>query len=132
MPAAVRDNPALSRCELDVNGVTAVANHQRDGGVMTFTHTEVPPRARHGGIASQPIAGALQSVRARGLKNRAALLVRESLRRPSIRKFTTSWRNSCRRLLDDQITVIVDREPGLARLSHDRRVPIHLARLRSA
>src|SRR5271154_7215708 len=81
MPAAVRDNPALSRFELDVNGVTAVANHQRDGGVMTFTHTEVPPRARHGGIASQPIAGALQSVRARGLKNRAALLVRESLRR---------------------------------------------------
>jgi uncharacterized protein len=68
MPAAVRDNPALSRFELDVNGVTAVANYRRDGGVMTFTLTEVPPQARHGGIASQLIAGALQSVRARGLK----------------------------------------------------------------
>jgi predicted GNAT family acetyltransferase len=68
MPAAVRDNPALSRFELDVDGVTAVANYQLDGGVMTFTHTEVPPPARHGGIASQLIEGALEAARARGLK----------------------------------------------------------------
>jgi uncharacterized protein len=68
MAAEVRDNPALSRFELDVNGVTGVANYQLNGGVMTFTHTEVPPQARHGGIASQLIAGALQAARARGLK----------------------------------------------------------------
>jgi predicted GNAT family acetyltransferase len=68
MAAEVRDNPALSRFELDVNGVTAVANYQLNGGVMTITHTEVPPQARHGGIASQLIAGALQVARARGLK----------------------------------------------------------------
>jgi uncharacterized protein len=68
MAAEVRDNPALSRFELDVNGVTAVANYQLQGGVMTLTHTEVPPQARHGGIASQLIAGALQAARARGLK----------------------------------------------------------------
>jgi len=68
MPAAVRDNSARSRFELDVNGVTAVANYQLEGGVMTFTHTEVPPQPRHGGIASQLIEGALQAVRARGLK----------------------------------------------------------------
>jgi uncharacterized protein len=68
MAAGVHDNPALSRFELDVNGVTAVANYQLNGKVMTFTHTEVPPQARHGGIASQLIAGALQAVRARGLK----------------------------------------------------------------
>ncbi|MGA9323380.1 MAG: GNAT family N-acetyltransferase [Xanthobacteraceae bacterium] len=68
MAAEVRDNPALSRFELDVNGVTAVANYQLKGGVMTITHTEVPPQARHGGIASQLIAGALQVARARGLK----------------------------------------------------------------
>jgi predicted GNAT family acetyltransferase len=68
MAAEVRDNPALSRFELDVNGVTAVANYQLNGGVMTITHTEVPPQARHGGIASQLIAGALQAARARGLK----------------------------------------------------------------
>lgn len=68
MTAEVRDNPALSRFELDVNGVTAVANYQLKGGVMTFAHTEVPPQARHGGIASQLIAGALQAARARGFK----------------------------------------------------------------
>jgi uncharacterized protein len=68
MAADVRDNPALSRFELDVNGVTAVANYQLKGGVMTITHTEVPPQARHSGIASQLIAGALQVARARGLK----------------------------------------------------------------
>lgn len=68
MAAEVRDNPAVSRFELDVNGVTAVANYQLKGGVMTITHTEVPPQARHGGIASQLIAGALQVARARGLK----------------------------------------------------------------
>jgi uncharacterized protein len=66
--AEVRDNPSLSRFELDVNGVTAVANYQLKGRVMTITHTEVPPQARHGGIASQLIAGALQVARARGLK----------------------------------------------------------------
>jgi hypothetical protein len=68
MPSAVRDNPALSRFELDANGVTAVANYKLDGNVMTFTHTEVPPEARHGGIASRLIDGALQMARARGVK----------------------------------------------------------------
>jgi uncharacterized protein len=36
--------------------------------VMTFTHTEVPARARHRGIASRLIEGALADVRARGFK----------------------------------------------------------------
>jgi hypothetical protein len=64
----VRDNPALSRFELDASGVTAVANYQIAGNVITFTHTEVPPQARGGGIASRLIAGALQAARERGLK----------------------------------------------------------------
>jgi uncharacterized protein len=68
MAAAVRDNPALSRFELDAGGVTAVANYRLSGGVMTFTHTEVPPQARHGGIASRLIEGALATARGRGLK----------------------------------------------------------------
>jgi uncharacterized protein len=68
MAAAVRDNPALSRFELDAGGVTAVANYRLNGGVMTFTHTEVPPQARHGGIASRLIEGALAAARSRGLK----------------------------------------------------------------
>jgi uncharacterized protein len=68
MADTVRDNPALSRFELDADGVTAVANYRLNGGVMTFTHTEVPPQARHGGIASRLIEGALAMARARGLK----------------------------------------------------------------
>ena len=68
MPSAVRDNPALSRFELVVNGVTAVANYKLANGIMTFTHTEVPEAARHGGIASRLMEGALENARARGLK----------------------------------------------------------------
>jgi predicted GNAT family acetyltransferase len=68
MSAAVRDNPALSRFELDANGATAVSYYTLAGGVMTFTHTEVPLQARGGGIASRLIAGALEAARARGLK----------------------------------------------------------------
>jgi len=68
MPSSVRDNPALSRFELDTGGVTAVAHYKIANGVITFTHTEVPPQARGGGIASRLIAGALEAARARGLK----------------------------------------------------------------
>ncbi len=68
MTDIVRDNPALSRFELDADGVTAVANYRLAGGVMTFTHTEVPPHARGAGIASRLIAGALAAARARELK----------------------------------------------------------------
>ena len=66
--AAVRDNTALSRFELDADGVTAVANYHLVGSVMTITHTEVPPRARNRGIASRLIEGMLADARARGLK----------------------------------------------------------------
>lgn len=66
--AAIRDNPALSRFELDAGGVTAVAYYKLADGVITFTHTEVPPQAQGAGIASSLIAGALEAARARGLK----------------------------------------------------------------
>jgi predicted GNAT family acetyltransferase len=68
MPSAVRDNPALSRFELDAGGVTAVANYRIADGVITFLHTETPAQARGQGIASQLVEGALQAVRARELK----------------------------------------------------------------
>jgi len=68
MPSAVRDNPAHSRFELDADGITAVAYYKLADGVITFTHTEVPPQARGAGIASRLIAGALEAARSRGLK----------------------------------------------------------------
>jgi hypothetical protein len=68
MASAVRDNKALSRFELDANGVTAFANYQLGDGVIAISHTETPVAARGQGIASKLVAGALEIVRARGLK----------------------------------------------------------------
>ena len=64
----VRDNTALSRFELDADGITAFANYQLAGNVITIAHTETPLRARGRGIASKLVAGVLDAVRARGLK----------------------------------------------------------------
>ena len=68
MSSAVRDNPALSRFELDVAGVTAIAIYRLENGVMTLTHTEVPREAREHGIGSKLVKGALEAARSRGLK----------------------------------------------------------------
>jgi uncharacterized protein len=68
MMSAVRDNKALSRFELDANGVTAFANYQLGNGVITISHTETPVAARGQGIASKLVAGALDIARAHGLK----------------------------------------------------------------
>jgi predicted GNAT family acetyltransferase len=68
MSSAVRDNHALSRFELDANGVTAFANYKLGDGVVSILHTETPVEARGQGIASKLVAGALDIVRARGLK----------------------------------------------------------------
>jgi uncharacterized protein len=64
----VHDNTALSRFELDADGVTAFVNYRIDGGVITLLHTETPPQARGQGLASQLIAGTLEIACARGLK----------------------------------------------------------------
>ena len=68
MPAAIRDNTALSRFELDAGGVTAYMNYQLAGGVLTLNHTETPVQARGRGIASQLVEGVLAMARARALK----------------------------------------------------------------
>ena len=68
MPDTVRNNPALSRFELDANGHTAVAYYQLSPGVITFTHTEVPPQLAGHGIGSQLVRGALETARAQGLE----------------------------------------------------------------
>jgi predicted GNAT family acetyltransferase len=68
MPSDVRDNPALSRFELEVDGHVAVADYRRAGGVMTFTHTGVAPELEGRGIGSRLVRGALEAARAEGLK----------------------------------------------------------------
>jgi len=69
MPAAaVRDNTALSRFELDDRGVTAFLTYRLAGNVITLQHTETPVAARGHGLGSRLVEGVLQTVRARGLK----------------------------------------------------------------
>jgi predicted GNAT family acetyltransferase len=68
VPDTVRNNSALNRFELDVDGHTAVAYYQLSPGVITFTHTEVPQELSHRGIGSELIRGALESARAQKLK----------------------------------------------------------------
>jgi predicted GNAT family acetyltransferase len=67
-PTTVRDNTALQRFELESGGAIAVAYYRRSPGVIAFTHTEVPPQIRERGIGSQLLQGALEAVRAEGLK----------------------------------------------------------------
>lgn len=67
-PAEIRDNPALNRFELDVDGHTAVLLYRLAPGVITFTHTETPAALRERGIGARLVRGALEQVRARGLK----------------------------------------------------------------
>ena len=62
------NNKALHRYELAVDGHLAATYYKLDGGVITFIHTEVPPELGGKGIGSKLIKGALDQVRAEGLK----------------------------------------------------------------
>ena len=62
------NNQAEHRYELAVDGHIAVTYYEIADGVITFFHTEVPPELGGKGIGSQLIQGALDQVRAEGLK----------------------------------------------------------------
>ena len=68
MNDAVSNNPAHQRYELDVDGHIAATYYKIADGVITFIHTEVPPELGGKGIGSRLIKGALDQVRADGLK----------------------------------------------------------------
>jgi uncharacterized protein len=65
---AVRDNKSRQRFELDVEGTMAFANYRLAPGKVIITHTETPPALRGHGIASELVKGALEMIRAEGLK----------------------------------------------------------------
>ncbi len=68
MPNMVRNNTELHRFELDADGHMAVAYYRLSPGVISFTHTEVPNELSGRGIGSALARGALDIVRAQGLK----------------------------------------------------------------
>jgi uncharacterized protein len=65
---SVRDNKAQNRFELDVEGTVAFANYRLAPSSVVITHTETPRALRGQGIASELVEGALQLIRADGLK----------------------------------------------------------------
>jgi predicted GNAT family acetyltransferase len=62
------NNKARHRYELAVDGHIAATYYAIADGVITFIHTEVPPELGGRGIGSKLIKGALDQVRADGLK----------------------------------------------------------------
>ena len=64
----VRDNAALNRFELDVEGGIAVAYYRAAPGRITITHTEVPTALRGRGLGSVLVKGSLDLARAQGRK----------------------------------------------------------------
>jgi len=68
MTDKINNNTAQHRFELEVEGHLATAHYEREGNVFTFTHTEVPPELGGKGVGSTLVKGALDQVRAEGLK----------------------------------------------------------------
>jgi predicted GNAT family acetyltransferase len=68
MNDAVSDNSTEKRFELEVDGHIAAAHYELSDGVITFVHTDVPPELGGKGIGSKLVKGALDQVRAGGLK----------------------------------------------------------------
>ena len=68
MTDIVSDNPAEHRFELKAGDHLALAYYNLAPGIITFTHTEVPQELSGQGIGSKLARGALEQVRARGLK----------------------------------------------------------------
>ena len=64
----VRDNTAMNRYELDVDGGGAFANYRRTTTADIITHTETPRALRGRGIASELVKGALELIRGDGRK----------------------------------------------------------------
>jgi hypothetical protein len=64
----VRDNKAQNRFELDVEGTVAFADYRRTSSAVIISHTETPRSLRGKGVASELVQGALQLIRADGLK----------------------------------------------------------------
>jgi predicted GNAT family acetyltransferase len=68
MTEIVRDNAALKRFELETDGHTAYLYYRLEPGVITLVHTEVPQELGGRGVGSTLVRGALEAIRAKGLR----------------------------------------------------------------
>ncbi len=68
MTGTVRDDAAQHRFELEVDGHAAALYYRLEPGVITLVHTEVPSELGGRGVGSTLVPGALDAIRAKGLK----------------------------------------------------------------
>jgi uncharacterized protein len=68
MMGEVINNKAHHRYELAIDGHVAATYYKLADGIITFIHTEVPPELGGKGVGWKLIQGALDQVRADGLK----------------------------------------------------------------
>jgi uncharacterized protein len=66
--ATLRNNAALSRYELDLEGGLAFAVYRASPGIVTIVHSEVPAAIRGSGAGSAFVRQVLEEVRRQGLK----------------------------------------------------------------
>lgn len=64
----VTHNTAEGRFEAEVDGLQSVAEYERAGDRIIFTHTFVPGQLRGRGIAEKLVRAGLEHARAGGLK----------------------------------------------------------------
>jgi uncharacterized protein len=74
MPLVVTHNAEASRFEARPDGLLAICGYRRVPGLVSDTlvlhHTEVPPQLQGRGVAGELVQGALDWVRANGLRVR--------------------------------------------------------------
>lgn len=68
MSNPVRDNPDLSRYELEVDGQIVFANYKRRDGTLVITHVEAPVPLRGTGASHRLMQGLMDTVRQDGMK----------------------------------------------------------------
>ena len=68
MTDMIKQNVEKHRFELEVEGHLAATYYKLSDNVITFVHTEVPPELGGKGVGSRLVKGALDQVRAQGLK----------------------------------------------------------------
>jgi len=68
MTDTFRHNPELSRYELEVDGLLAVADYQRSGHRLVIPHVEADPALRGQGAAGRLMEKVAQTARAEGMR----------------------------------------------------------------
>lgn len=70
MDGPFRDNAALSRFELEIDGQTVFAIYRRDGTLLSIRHVEAPVPLRGTGAAGRLMQQVMTAARAEGVKIR--------------------------------------------------------------